>query len=247
MNQALIDKIRKILLKTEEAGCTRSEAEAAFAMAQRLLLENNLSMDDISAKEAESTTEWVEEEADNSGRWTNEMNMTYHLVQEHCMVRGLLMRKTSASGKSSVSLYLFGTKENAAVARQMFKSLLSACDRLWIDYRVKRQAPASDRRAYYVGVIKGFSDKLTEERKVVEMEQDVLRSRSSGYTEIVLQSVQQKTMEKFNEKHGKMNSSRNNFAPVGGSRSAVQDGYQAGRNLSLNQPIAGPSRKGIGR
>jgi hypothetical protein len=246
MNQGLIDKIRKILLKTEEAGCTRSEAEAAFAMAQRLLLENNLSMDDISAKEAQSTTEWVEEEADNSGRWTNEMNLTYHLVQDHCMVRGLLMRK-KANGKSTVSLYLFGTKENVAVARQMFKSLLSACDRLWIDYRVKRQTPASDRRAYYVGVIKGFSDKLTEERKVVEMEQDVLRSRSSGYTEIVLQSVQQKTMEKFTEKHGKLGSSKSNFAPVGGSRSAVQDGYQAGRNLSLSQPIAGPSRKGTAR
>ncbi|MGO9180794.1 MAG: DUF2786 domain-containing protein [Candidatus Limnocylindrales bacterium] len=45
-NEGRVAKIRKILTKTEDAGCTQEEAEAAFALATRLMAEHNLEMSD---------------------------------------------------------------------------------------------------------------------------------------------------------------------------------------------------------
>jgi hypothetical protein len=43
----IVERIRKILAKTEEAGCTQAESEAAMAMASRLMAEHNLSMSEV--------------------------------------------------------------------------------------------------------------------------------------------------------------------------------------------------------
>jgi|GEM_PF-2642026 len=42
IDQKLIDKIRALLAKTEENGCTPEEAESAFAMAQRLMAKHSI-------------------------------------------------------------------------------------------------------------------------------------------------------------------------------------------------------------
>lgn len=63
-NADVIDKIRKILKKTEEAGCTQQEAENAFKLASRLIAEHNLSMAEIEKEDGQADDiSWLEDDA----------------------------------------------------------------------------------------------------------------------------------------------------------------------------------------
>ena len=117
------------------------------------------------------------------------------------MEKGRLVRK------NLVRMTFFGKKSNVETARWVYLALLDAFDHLWNDYRIRTGAGRSDRRAFVLGVWNGFSDKMEEERKVMEAERDMLareQGRTGPGTAIVLASIQEKTAVAFKEKYGKL-------------------------------------------
>ncbi len=248
-SDAWIAKIRKIFAKTETAGCTKDESEAAFALATRLLAEHNLEMSDIEAKDA-PVAEWDESEIFATGKWSREHNLAYNIVREFCFIEGFYNHRYEIDAKGRQKhkkvLTFFGKKENVETARFMFGALLASYDRLWITYRYLMDAPASDRRAYVVGVATGFSTKLREERKVMEAERDLMKSKTSGSTALALVTVSQETNAKYKEKYPKHKSSRSGFAELRGGQDAFDSGCKAGRALNLNRAIGGAGRKRLG-
>src|SRR3954466_8588927 len=114
----IVDRIRKLLSKTNEAGCTQAEAETAFAMASRLLAEHNLSMDDVSNVEIERE-EYIEDIGSIAGRWTRELGLLYRVVSKYFFVEGFLSTKI-IKGKPTRVLMFFGTPTNVETAKFIF-------------------------------------------------------------------------------------------------------------------------------
>jgi hypothetical protein len=238
VNNALIEKIRKILSRTEQAGCTPAEAETAYAMAARLLAEHNLSMADVELTSPETETFDHQTEREDIGR---------HYRQEHDLAQSAacyatftrsLIFSTRHQGKA---VAFFGTRENAEAAQWMFRAMLESYRRLFAEYRSTTGAPASDKRAFLVGVTSGFMARIREERETLQAEQDILRGTPSGSTALVLASVKDKTEIAFNRKYAKIKPVRqaSASAPID-SVGALEAGKQAGRSLRLSRPLPSP-------
>jgi len=231
----IVELIQKILSKTTESGCTEAEASEAFAKAQAMLLKHNLSMDDVRCKDNKDGEEQFSDEAAfQTGRWTYEQNLAYHVIKNHCFIEGYFR---STAGKDKV-LFLFGTQANVATARFMFTALLAATERMWIVYKYTRKRPASEGRMFRTGMIKGFSDKLDQEREALKMEQDILKG-STGGTALAIIRIDQLTVAKYKEAHPENTGrkGRANFADLAGDASTLQAGYDAGKRLNLNRAI----------
>jgi uncharacterized protein DUF2786 len=243
-SEVWIAKIRKILSKTEQAGCTTEEAQAAFALATRLMAEYNLEMSDVGAKD-ENTTPWDEADAFACGRWSYENNLAYGIVKEFCFIEGYFAR-THSSGKATKVLRFFGRKENVETARFMFGALQAAYDRLWTTYRYLTKRPASDRRIYVCGIAMGFRDKLRAERQAMEIERDIVKGKSSGSTALALVSVMDETTSEYKKAHPECKDKRGHYAGLSGTDGTLNDGYKAGKALNLNRAIGGAGMKRLG-
>lgn len=231
MNLKLIETIRKILSKTEAAGCTPAEAEAAFAMASRFLAEHNLTMDDVAFDDPPCS--WAEESIDEMGRWTLEHNLCYGILKSYFFVEGYLDPK----GRRK-SLCLFGKPENVATTRHVWAALHAAFDRHWKEYRARHGLPASERRLFVSGIAKGFSQKLKEEREAQEIERDLLTGRSGG-TALALRDVMEQTSLALKQRHKDLKKRNTTFAGTSGLKSTLEDGVRVGRSLNLNKAIEG--------
>lgn len=239
----ITERIRKILSKTTETGCTQAEADTAFAMASRLLAEHNLSMDEVAASGNTNEEKYVEAATIDTGRWSIEMNLAYHIVKNYFFVEGFFMQ----SGDNSKLLMLFGTEPNVATAKFTFKALMASAERLWTTYKIIHRRPGSEGRMFRTGVMKGFSDKLKEEREAQEMERDIIQG-SSGGTALALVRVEEKTHAELRKAHPELNKKGKsvNRAELKGDQSTLQAGYNAGKKLNLNRGLGGSSQKGIG-
>lgn len=245
----LIETLRKILKKTEEAGCTQEEAEAAFRMASRLCAEHNLDMAEIQAEEGRpDDISWLEDDACSMGRWTREHNVAFFIVKEFFFVEAIITTGRQHGRAVRKTLRFFGRASNVESAKWAFNALLDAFDRLWKEYRARTGVPANERRLFVVGVAQGFTARMREERQAVEIERDMEHQAEAaatgtpieaGGTALALRNIAQETATEFQKAHPKLGSSRSNFGELRGSQSTLQDGYRAGRSLNLNRSIGG--------
>jgi hypothetical protein len=247
----VIERVRKILKRTEENGCTEVEAQNAFKLASHLMAEHNLTMTDVESRGQDDGEEigWFEEEAhDLGGRWTLEDSYACSLVMKFFFVEGYI-RTRRLDGKTDKRLILFGKPSNVEVAKWAFGALIDAFDRLFREYRKRTRAPASERRIFVTGIARGFGDKLREERKALEIQRDMERraegKTSAAGTALVLARIHEKTRAAFFEAHPEMTRGRSNFSAVRGTQGALEAGYNAGRSLNLARPIDGKGRKAL--
>jgi hypothetical protein len=247
----IIERIRKILKKTEENGCTEVEAQNAFKLASHIMAQYNLTMADVESTGQPDGEEigWFEEEAyEAGGRWTLEDNYAYFLVKEFFFVEGYI-RTRRTNGRTDKRLYLFGKPSNVEVAKWAFGALIDAFDRLFREYRYRTGAPAAERRIFVTGIARGFEDKMREERQALEIQRDMecrAEGKSNGPgTALVLAHIRQKTAAAFAEAHREVGKARSNFSALVGTQGALQAGYNAGRALKLARPIDGESRKAL--
>ena len=247
----VIERVRKLLSKTEAKGCTQAEAEAAFQAASRIMAEHNLDMAEVEDRGNPAVESWIESDAHETGRWTLESNLAYGIVHEFFFIEGFFVGKWVNSKHRKV-LRFFGRPENVQTATWAFNALHDAFDRLFNEYRSKTGCPASDRRIFVAGVANGFTQKMHDERRAMEIERDLLRRRPSGSTALAVRGVGEQTLQAYREHHGgmfKKNGARRRgnttFAVLTGSQSALQAGYDAGRSLSLNRALSGSQQKGL--
>lgn len=239
---SVMDRVRKILTKTTEAGCTEEEARNAFALASKILTAHNLSMDDVKASApADSSESFMEQPLFSTHAWSLEDNLTYGIIKEFFFVEGFMNR----SGGEKV-FTLFGTQTNVQVARFTWNALQASFNRCWQHYKIVNRKPASERRMFVTGMAKGFSDKLQDERRAMEMERDIVRG-SSGGTALALRNIAEETHLKLHETHPDLKAGHSHFSPTKGEQGTLDAGYKAGRSLNLNRGIGGASgKKAIG-
>lgn len=238
MNEAIVAQIRKILARTEGAGCTSAEAEAAFAMASRKLAEHNLTMEDVAASTTASEESWVTEEVEEMGRWMLKDNLCYGILKEFYFVECILNPRNG--GKVFT---MFGTPENVAVGTFIWSALHASFDRCWTMYRYLNKRPANEKRLFVSGMAKGFTMKLREERAAMVIERDMMRG---GGTALALTSIADKTALAFKLANPKTKTRNCHFASCEGDRSTLSAGVEAGRALNLNRALNASGRKAIG-
>jgi hypothetical protein len=152
-------------------------------------------------------------------------------------------------------LRFFGRPDNVQSAKWMFNALVDAFDRLFNEYRKCTGAPASERRIFISGVASGFSQKLRDEERAVEVERDLMRGKTSGSTALALTGIREQTLMAYKDAHpgvfkkdGTKRTARGNYASVTGSASSFEAGQAAGRSLNLNRSIGsggGSQRRGL--
>lgn len=233
----IIELIRKILSRTESAGCTPGEAEAAFAMAARKLAEHNLTMEDVAVPKGGEES-WMEEAIHETGRWSLENNLAYGILKEFYFVEGFFNR--SASGKTFM---IFGKAENVATGRFIWNALHASFDRCWTMYRYLNKRPAGEKRIFVAGMAKGFSQKLRDERAAMEIERDLMTGKS---TALALTSIAKKTQLAYKAAHPQHKSSGRSMTGVTGDRSTLAAGIEAGRSLKLSRALGANGRKALG-
>lgn len=243
MNDAILDRVRKLLSRTSERGCTQQEAETAYALASKLLAEHNLSMADVS----EEREEWTEAEAIQTGRVLMEHNLAYQIVREFFFVKGLVRSKPLPGKPRNQSFVLFGKKENVETATFIYNSLLSAFDRLFESAKIAYGLPQKDRRTFVAGVYQGFYDKLTAERRVMEIERDASDSTGKTGTALALVSINQQVEKKFAETYKNLTKNYSSYTSPSGSTRSYNTGYAAGQNLNLNRGLTQGHQKKIDR
>lgn len=237
----LIERVRKILQKTEAANCTQAEAENEFAFASRLMAEHNLSMDEVNASN-EVTESWMQEDIHETGRWGLDDNLAYHIVREFFFIEGTFQvygrRKT---------LRFFGKASNVEAAKYTWNALHAAIERQWTNYRIINRRPATERRLFVTGLASGFTHKLREERQALEMERDIVKGTASGGTALALISVAKETHMEFKKQNPNLGKPHKaNYAAVTGDQGTLAAGYSAGRNLNLSKGVECKAQKGIG-
>jgi hypothetical protein len=237
-SESLMARIKKLLSKTEASGCTQEEAANALGFATRLMAEHELTMADLVANgAADEASDDVH--VDSLKRFELVNQLAYQIVQEFCFVTVWIdsIRSKQTGKKIGTKVHMFGKADQVEVAKDMWRGLHAAFDRLWNYYKIVNNAPHSDRPAFLRGVEVGFSRKMRDHRKVVEAE------RGPG-TGLVLASANAKNLALFHAAYPGTKTKACNYTSTG-SADARSAGVEAGKNLNLNKGLGGSGMKGI--
>ena len=234
-------KIKKLKELYEGAKAINSEGEAAnaFRLMQKLLVEYNLTLEEVNDKTEEENNPMLHEHTSGftyksiGGRWEQ---ILLHVICKWNFCRCYLY------GSSYKNLIIVGRKENV----EMVKWLRDTLSERYVEFSkqhykeyLKNLSPwekpmSKDKyqRSYLSGCAAGLDAKLTEEhRKEKEQEVDL----STKITALVVRNDAALTeyVEKQFGRVGKGRSFSENYD------SARMTGFKDGRNTDIHKPIAG--------
>lgn len=144
VNDKIKNRINALLNKTVENGATEQEANAAMALAFKLMSEHNLSDNDLTEKKYISKNVQYKTSYGNV-RWIGHL---LKIVAEHNQVWRLL-------GHSQGKYTLFGTPENIAITEQFVDYAINCA----ITYgKPKYKLQGLDRYSFWTSYGNGFAD-----------------------------------------------------------------------------------------
>lgn len=220
----VLDRIRKLLALAGSGN--QHEAEAAMRKAHELMLRHNVA----AAGARERLGYQVRLVGDSSKRRTSVESEIASLLSEFFFVKVIqLPVYLPREGKRGSVFELAGTPPNLDMASHVYEFLLATAERLWRDNRDdQRVRSGRDRLAYQAGVIRGFRDKLTEERTQL---------KSTG-----LIWIGDADLDAYYHARNPRITTRSRSVRVNGAHAA---GREAGRTIVLHKPIErGPSGGG---
>ncbi len=216
VDDSVIEKIRK-LLNLADGNKNVKEAENAILLAQKFLLQHNLTLADIKEKNPQDpeliTHERIVEEIHkNDKQWRG---LLLHVVTQNFLCKSLVF----PSG-----YYLIGPEGNTVVAKELYEWLVSALT----DIGKREYKGHKDRgglyskktwsNSFYLGAISSIRSKLDQQREDL-VQGDPIVLASEGLLKAYVE-------EHFNQVKGR---SMTNF-----SQGAYNKGLETGRNLPTN-------------
>jgi len=208
----LIEKIQKILTLSNDAGATPEEADTAFQMANKLLLQHNLTVSDVQFKiQSDGITQ--DTYAVEIGTVKEEGNWESTLMATLCEFNlcGCITHRTKS--KREATMTIIGTKENIEVVLYLFdiarrlyrmhsknqynkyrKAMIESNAHLGLtELELQKEKRLAYRtvwiRSYLKGCVAGLFGKLTAQKK--ELTQDVTSDHSVGMELMVIDNKKQ--------------------------------------------------------
>lgn len=249
---SVLEKVQGLLAKTVIRGASQAEAETALRIAQRLMVAHNISMAEVQDHVGDPDS-WIELQVWRGlGRgW--ELGYVVSIIQKFFFVKTIYgSRFDIGERKLYQTIRLFGTDENALMAKAVFNYLSQTFRNLWADYRKRTGVGHERSRAYYAGLRDGLWRKLEKARAedVKSLESDSPTANLDGSGALI--RVQTKLQQVFEELYPRIKFT-DPPAPEQGPqqyRQGIRDGEKieidinksqnedenAGRNLSEASP-----------
>lgn len=158
---AVLSRVAKLLALAQSPN--EHEAQTAMKLAQKLMLEHNLS-----ELEARRKRDYVSRElGEPMGRLEESVGLIGVVLREHFFVEVIQLRVwRPREGSRGTVLEATGTADNVAMAEYVYSFLHHTAEALWEQHkRALRIKGDRDRRAYRAGVMTGFLEKLRLEKK----------------------------------------------------------------------------------
>lgn len=157
----VMTRVQKLLALAESED--RREAEAAARRAQALMLKHNLRPGQEPAQYSFRHLGVPKGRIYEHSRWLAAVLIT------HFFVEGIWVPVFDAKrGVQGQVFEISGRPENLEIASYVWSFLSDTADRLWLAHKRKNWLTNKPRRQYLAGVMRGFMDKLNEEKAVQE-------------------------------------------------------------------------------
>jgi len=230
-------KIKALLAKTVQAGCTEQEAFTAFELAQRLISEYQIDLTEAELIEEGFSTfalDWTSEKRQfiedrlvvAIGKFTDCKPL--RVVNSSCFGKG---KKTK---KGSYKLVFYGFKSDVAFASWLISSLISFAENsaeahvlyeLGEEYSLKQQKEAW--RAYVEGLCDRIRKRLAELKQAPKVK--------TGNAVAIINKVQ--LIEQYLNEHGVKTKPGNKLSTNLDNEESFYAGYRRGEEAGLNRPI----------
>lgn len=159
-NEKVIEKIRKLLARTEENGCTPGEAATAAAQVAMLLAKYNLAISDINSEEMELVKEEFIKDTKSCSAYQAEIASA---LEKHFGVTTFLKRKYNANHTSYSILVVYGEKIKVQAFCQTYEFVYRAYQKCWTSYHKTLDEPTSLKSKRRLSYLRGFIDGVTNE------------------------------------------------------------------------------------
>lgn len=228
----IIDRVRALLAKTVENGCTEAEALAAAETAARLMEEYEVSRDDVdSVKDDRYGIRTI----DNLASKGNRMHPAQYCLQaiaRFCNVR---------VWRSGSQIKLFGSEADTEFAKYLTTIVQIAMEREVAAYLRGPDRPAgvhgaSLRASFLHGMAHRVSGRLNE---LSRQRTQRMQSTEKGTALVVVKD--QEVARRFSQLGMKLKSGGSRTTTVR-SGNAYQAGQRAGDRVSFGKPIGGSTR-----
>ncbi|CAG35223.1 DUF2786 domain-containing protein [Desulfotalea psychrophila] len=152
---AQLAKVEKLLALAESA--EEHEASAAMAKANRLIARYNLQ---LIADKTPQKYDYIQIKVGNKQvpAWIKSITV---IIKEHFFVNTIIISQYDAKTDSTFkAVELIGNRENISIAAHVFHFLCARLPLLWNNFQKESAVQARERRSYYLGVIRGFKEKM---------------------------------------------------------------------------------------
>ena len=221
---AALERIRKLLALADSPN--RNEADSAMRAAHRLMLKYNVEAPPASEQQRYGFRQLGRP----TGRVSEAESLLAALLGEFFFVHPIWISTYRVEDQKRVSiLEITGREENLAMAEYVHGFLLHAAEGLWREHKrargIRRNA---ERRVFMAGVMRGFGDRLREEREV------------QAGTGLIWVGDPASDVH-FRRRHPRVRTSR--FQSSSGA-AAADHGRRAGKALVLSRPLTTGGNKG---
>ena len=234
----VIERVKKILARTTEAGCTTAEAETAFKLASRIMAEHALTMDEIEVGGG-TEEDWIEEEGGDFGRMGMENTCASSICRDFFFVATYRHPHRNAAGHLRYRQMIFGKPAQVETAKWVYSSLLAAFKNLWDDHRKITGAKPSERRMFTLGLWVGLTNKLREEQTAAEAEHTATHGTGTS-----LAVISDKVQGAMRDAHSDLKPTKKQ-TKINGSAETYDAGVAAGRTINLLCQVGNGNQKGL--
>lgn len=233
--QDIIDRIRAMRAKAEDAAATEAEAMAAAEMAAKLLIKYDIKPEEL----AEIGKAEGVEQAFRQGK-------VGHPVAEAVAVAVSELTETKVY-RDRAEIKFIGLEEDVLMAVYLIEMLVGAAKRAWVGYsedNYKEAVPFKQlmhfRESFFVGFSARVSMRLNELRKFREEQRAQAQSTGHGTALVIVkQDIIRRKMEEMGLVLGKARRKNKTY-----DSATFMQGAAAGETVNLNRPFAGNASTG---
>lgn len=221
--KTLVGRIRALQAKASNRASTEAEIETAMRMASRLIIENEISEDELREKGVSGMT----------SRAFCYRTKTPPLVLRE--TRSAILRLTQTTRWISKSgMDYAGEPADVEFAVYLSQLLVESAERCWQSYR--RTLPVTDRSSLYYlrrGFEVGFSRRMSERMNQLADEREGFRSTGTDLVVLKKELLRRFVEDELGVVFRNMKAPQTRF-----SRQTVQAGRDAAESLNLNRPLS---------
>ena len=222
----VLDKIRKLLSRTEARGASENEARVAMAQAQELMTRHNIDSALLRMEAGEKSDIHVTKGLYELPKSLNPADvLILSLLQSHFNVRVILM-----SGHRKTPVDIIGASEDVDFALYALTFLRETFFRCWNEFKKTTWNP--DRASYYRGLRDGIDAELTAAKE--KAEQSYAEDDRNTYALAVVDRDAAITRY-VDENYGKVRTRRQRRRRV--DSASYFAGETKGRTIRINRPL----------